>query len=190
MSRRKQKSPPFVMLPHWVIKTPAWRALFPVDRAIYLELRGRFNGHNNGNIGLGCREAAGAVNVSKDTAHRSMSRLVEIGFIEATSKGFYKPLGRAATEWLLTELPDDRTGHRALKTFASWSPEKQNPRHSGETPRPSGETQTEKMKDITPLRRTTGTQTANSSKSASHHRDTSRATTSPAAATLSEVIDG
>ena len=167
------------MLPRWVVRSPAWRALGPVDRAIYLELRDRFNGQNNGMIGLGCREAAEAVNVSKDTANRAMVRLEEYGFVEPTTKGFYKPLGRAATEWLLTELPDNRTGHAALKTFASWTPEKQIPRRTSGTPRPSGETQTRRMKDITPLRRTTGTQTVNSSELASQHRDTSRSTIPP-----------
>lgn len=181
MSKRsgRTKSPPFIMLPLWVIRSTAWRALGPVERSIYLEMKGRFNGHNNGTIGLGCREAADAVNVGKDTANRAMVRLQEFGFIEATTKGFYKPLGRAATEWLLTELPDDRTGHKALKTFASWAGEKQKPRRTSGTPRPLSETQIENMKDITPLRRTSGTQTGNSGQTASHPKDTSRATTSP-----------
>lgn len=183
MSRksRRHRSPPFIMLPHWLVRSPAWRVLGPVDRALYLELKGRFNGHNNGMIGLGCREAADAINVSKDTANRAMVRLEEIGFIEAAQRGFYKPLGRAATEWLLTELPDDRTGHAALKTFASWAPEKQIPRPSYETPRPSGETQNQKSKGITPLRRTTGTQNGKSEELASHTRDTYRSTIPPAA---------
>ena len=102
MSRRnfRTKSPPFVMLPRWVTHTVAWRHLDPSSRALYLELRERFNGHNNGTIGFGCREAARAIDVGHDTANRALRKLTEYGFIEAVSKGEFSQNGRRATEWL------------------------------------------------------------------------------------------
>jgi len=42
----KDKGPKFVKLDHWLLRTAAWRDLDPVARALYIELRQRFNGMN------------------------------------------------------------------------------------------------------------------------------------------------
>jgi len=47
------------------MKTVAWQALTPNERCIYLEIKKRFNGSNNGEIGLGVREAADAIQVER-----------------------------------------------------------------------------------------------------------------------------
>lgn len=182
MSRRRAKSPPFVMVPLWLVKTLAWQHLDPPARALYLELRQRFNGHNNGMIGLGCREAAKAINVGPDTASRAFRKLSELGFIEATSKGGFSQNGRRATEWLLTELPDSRTGHHAKKPFASWKPALNlNPSPTSRTHSPTSRTQTAKSKAEVGLRPTSRTETAEIVVFASDLKDTSRYTTPPAA---------
>ena len=59
MGRRNKKRgniAPFIKLDMWVQNTLAWRDLGPVARALYIELRARYNGTNNGFIGLGARE--------------------------------------------------------------------------------------------------------------------------------------
>ncbi len=179
MTKRRTKSPPFIMLPKWVTLTAAWRHLDPPAVALYLVLRSRFNGHNNGTIGLGCREAASLTNVGPDTANRAFRKLTEMGFIEAATKGGFSQNGRRATEWLLTELPDDRTGHKATKAFASWVPENSKASPISRTHSPSHRTQTAKSAIVTPLRPTSRTETPNSPDLASDLKDTSRATTSP-----------
>lgn len=181
MSRkgRRTKSPPFVMLPKWLVATPAWRHLDPPCRAVYLELRIRFNGHNNGMIGLGCREAAAAINVSKATANRAFRRLTEVGFIEEATPSNFNTNGRRATEWLLTELPDDRTGHKATKPFASWRPESSNHSLTRGTTSLTRGTQTNVQAKKSTLRLTRGTQKGASVDFVSHQRYTSRSTTSP-----------
>lgn len=175
MSRksRRSKSPPFVMLPRFVTRSAAWRNLDPVGRALYLELRERFNGANNGMIGLGCREAAEAVNVGLGTASRSFKKLQDYGFVEIATPGKFMTNGRRATEWLLTELPDDRTGHRAAKTFERWSP-KTKPSVSGGTHSVSRGTQIEKSAPFDGLRSTSDTQRPSDGESAFHRGYTSR----------------
>src|SRR5690606_11224990 len=72
----------FVMLPHYLLKSTAWRDLDTNARALYVELLLRYNGQNNGNIGLGNREAGEALNLSKDSARRAFDALIGHGFIE------------------------------------------------------------------------------------------------------------
>jgi len=179
--RRKANGPPFVQLFRWVTSSAAWKALNPPERALYLELRARFNGHNNGTIGLGCREAAESLNVGRDTAHRAFGRLAEMGFIEPTTVGRFSAGGRKATEWLLTELPDDRTGHKASKAFMSWVGEgvvKEKARPISSHVSPISRTLTARRIDEMTLRPTSRTQNAGRQKLASDLKDTSRSTTS------------
>lgn len=183
MARKRAKSPPFVMLPKWVVRSPAWRALSANARAVYLELRDRFNGHNNGMIGLGVREAAEATNMHKNTANRAVAELEAAGFIEPTTKGAFRQNGRRATEWLLTELPDDRTGHAALKTFMSRkivSP-------STGTVSPHTGTQTLEPPQKAALCPSTGTETSKKADLASLQRDTSRSTIPPGTETAQDA---
>lgn len=46
-----------VRLYHWLMQSEAWRTLSPVAKALYLELAYRYNGANNGRIGLSVRDA-------------------------------------------------------------------------------------------------------------------------------------
>lgn len=79
----------------------------------------RFNGSNNGRIGLGVREAAEAVSVaSTETVSRYFHDLQAVGFIVATRRSGFnlKALAdRKATGWALTWLPID--GQAATKDF-------------------------------------------------------------------------
>jgi len=187
VNKRRTKSPPFVMLPRWVVRSPAWRDLSPNARAVYLELRDRFNGHNNGMIGLGCREAAEAINVHRNVANRAIKELEDAGFIEATAKGAFRQNGRRATDWLLTELDDDRTGHKAAKTFMSRASERKLLSPSTGTVSPSTGTQNDKTLRRSGLRPSHGTETAKVLELASLPRDTSRSTRTSGA---QELVQG
>ena len=51
MTRRRQKiagGPPFTQIYHWLRKTDAWRSLGPYARLLYIELRAKYSGTNNG----------------------------------------------------------------------------------------------------------------------------------------------
>ncbi len=65
--RRKRGAGRFVQLPQWVQASDAWATLAPGPRALYIELKRRFNGTNNGAIYLSHRDAAAALNVHRNT---------------------------------------------------------------------------------------------------------------------------
>jgi hypothetical protein len=52
MSRRHRKGggERFVALQHWMLRSPAWRALSPNGKAVLIHLWERNNGTNNGQI--------------------------------------------------------------------------------------------------------------------------------------------
>ena len=46
MKKKKKRYPPFVMLPNKMIDSEAWQGLSCYARAIYIEIRRRYNGSN------------------------------------------------------------------------------------------------------------------------------------------------
>jgi hypothetical protein len=132
MRRRRGKTLPngrnemrqFVMLEHWVLKTEAFRSLSVGARSLILELLLRFNGVNNGRIGLGEREAAIALNRSRPAVRGYFRELQQLGFIVCARAGGFNmkvPTDRRASEWRLTWLPTETCP--ATKEFVSWRPD-------------------------------------------------------------------
>ena len=115
----------FVMLDYWLLESDAWRALSHGARSLYIEVRQRYNGQNNGRISFSVREAAKKLRVGKDTAAKWFRELEEKGFLRARQRGSFSYKKRHATEWLVTAEPYN--GERATKDFMRWKPEKQNP---------------------------------------------------------------
>jgi hypothetical protein len=115
-----------VRLMEFMLASEAWQSLDPVARALYIEISRRYRGpnSNNGKIPYSVREAAAALNVSRNTANRGFHHLAERGFILPKTPSGFNCKGRTSTEWLLTEFPDDtKTGTNiATKTFMSWTP--------------------------------------------------------------------
>lgn len=103
----------------WLTRSPAWRSLKPAERCVYLELAERFNGSNNGRISMSLRELEERVGVSKATASRALSVLVDRGFIVQTKEGSFRRKVRHASEWRLTEHPTE--SGPATKEFVRWS---------------------------------------------------------------------
>lgn len=122
--RKHENGPRYVALYHWVMKTDAWRDLSPVERCAYVEIASRYRGpgSNNGTIPFSHGELVDALHISKSTAHAALKSLQEHGFIVMTRKGAFNIKHRHASEWLLTEFPDDRQGGSPIPTkdFARW----------------------------------------------------------------------
>jgi hypothetical protein len=119
---RNAVGPSFVMLPHYVMDSAAFRSLKSGPRALLLEIIRRHNGVNNGQIGLGAREAAKALSLAdKDTANGYFHMLEDCGLIRAVSRGGFNmkdPASRRASEWALTwEKVGDQS---ATKDFIAW----------------------------------------------------------------------
>jgi len=92
------------MLPHFLLKSEAWKSLTPVPRALFVEVAQRWNGFNNGRIGLGIREAGQAIHVKHTTACSAFRVLQERGFLVLTRDSSFDQK-RLAREWRVTAFP-------------------------------------------------------------------------------------
>lgn len=125
MRRRRQPSgPPFVQLHMWLLGSPAWQDLSGNARAVYVEMKARYNGKNNGLLTMSTREAGDAINATNDTGSRALRELIEHGFLVVTeASSFVRKVG-VARSFRLTEAADDRPGVTRLPTkdFMKWRP--------------------------------------------------------------------
>jgi len=128
MSRRKKQkrgNGTFVQLHNWVLNSEAWTTMKPGPRALYVEIKRRFNGSNNGRIFLSHRDAAKALCIGRDTVASYYRELTERGFLTITRGHHLGPegIGQSAL-YALTEEP--LNGSPATKEFVLWK--KQKPR--------------------------------------------------------------
>ncbi len=110
MARRKGKSycgGTFFVLPHNLVQSPAYAALTGSAVKILCALLTCYNGSNNGFIAFGYRDGK-KFGLSINTTKRALNDLADKGFIEKTKAGVYQG---NRSEWLLTFLTDNRTGH-------------------------------------------------------------------------------
>jgi hypothetical protein len=107
-----EKPPPFIKLPYAVYDSPQFDALKPIYITVLLLLIRKFNGHNNGGISLGKREAARRCHCSEATAWRALDRLQKANLIALTYKGHLVPeIGRpdVASRWRLSFAPEPKS---------------------------------------------------------------------------------
>lgn len=117
----RSKTEPFVFLPHNLLKSAAWQTLSSDAKVIFIELKRRYNGRNNAEISLSCREAGAIFNGSKTTASRVLKELQQHGFIKQSCKGYFT--GRLATTWMLTTESSETAP--PTHEWKKWSPENQ-----------------------------------------------------------------
>lgn len=109
-----------VRLYQWVLATPAYRSLSCYARSLIIELYLRYNGGNNGDVGLSVREAAALLGCNKDTAAKAFRDLQDRGFIRCHDKGAFHLKARHSSTWILTEFSYD--GQLPTKNFIKWQP--------------------------------------------------------------------
>ena len=95
------------MLRHDMIDSAAWRSLSPNARCVWTQIMRRYNGNNNGDIPLACREASEYCNISKSTAARAFIELQDKGFIKVGIFAGFKNKHRVSTRWVITHEPLD-----------------------------------------------------------------------------------
>ena len=83
---------------------------------VWVELRSRFSGRNNGRITLSWDEAARILHMGKTTIGRAFDELEEKGFIVMTKRGQW--YGRMASEWAVTDRQLD--GHLPTNAWKNW----------------------------------------------------------------------
>jgi hypothetical protein len=124
---RGSKEARHVRLYHSMLKSPAWKSLDAVARALYIEITARYGGpgSNNGRIPYSVREGATALRIGKTKSALGLQMLQDRGFIVAMTLGGFNRKDRHATEWLLTEFPNDLSqGYEMPKrTYESWKPD-------------------------------------------------------------------
>lgn len=104
----------FVKLDESLLSSEAWRYLRCGPRALYIELKRRFNGHNNGEIYLSHRDASDLLNVARNTVAGFFKELESVNLIEASEVHKPGPSGVGkATKYYLTELPKPVTREEA-----------------------------------------------------------------------------
>ena len=108
----------FVKLTYPLIESDAWRWLRPISQAVYIEIRRRYNGLNNGKISLSLSEAAHILKASKSSINRALKQLEMHGFIKLIKKGYFT--GRMASEYALTDEQLD--GYPPTREWRQWQP--------------------------------------------------------------------
>ncbi len=80
----------------------AWLSLSLYARCTWLEIMRRYNGSNNGEIPLGCREVATLCNMSKGKAKDAFDELIEKGFIKIGWHSSFDYKQKKSRRWVLT----------------------------------------------------------------------------------------
>ena len=96
----------------------AWRSLSGKAVKVWIEIRSRFNGFNNGDLRLSMDEGALLLGMSKSTVQRAFMELEEKGFLELTERGFF--YGRMATRYSVTD--QKLNGQNATRAWQLWRP--------------------------------------------------------------------
>jgi hypothetical protein len=116
---RKNKLPPFVMLPKWLLDSPAYAALSLKARAALVELLHVYDGFNNGTLGMSVRRLAERLGCSPDTAASALHELDDVGFVDTMTIGSFSRK-RLASEYRLTFHRCDISGALPSKRFMRW----------------------------------------------------------------------
>lgn len=101
-NRKGRNKGTFVMLPHHMMDSPAWQSLSANAQALWIHICRRYNGGNNGDIPLSCREAAEKLNVSKNTASKAFAELSDRGFVKIGEDSDFRLKVKRARRWVMT----------------------------------------------------------------------------------------
>ena len=110
----------FLQLYTNVKRSTAFHGLSSYSRSLLFELIDRYNGCNNGLIGLGVREAAYELGCCNGTISNAMRELDDVGLARPTKVGAWR--GKRATEWRLMWLRCDKTGDLPVSAWEQRKP--------------------------------------------------------------------
>lgn len=123
--RERNKIEPFLMIKTWELKSPAFRALTGDQVRVYIEMRMRYDGKNNGQIVFGTDTAGKVVHKQKKTGAIILNRLIELGFIKVVNDSSFdqKRLCRTFELTAIARQPAKRKDKLAdgSKDFMRWT---------------------------------------------------------------------
>ncbi|MFQ3665576.1 MAG: hypothetical protein SNJ79_06010 [Sphingomonadaceae bacterium] len=112
---RSKRCGKFVMLPHKLMDSGAWRGLSAGGRCLLMEIARGYNGSNNGAIAWSCKALAQRLNASPTSVTKWLREAQKSGLLECVRRGAFQQKatlngeGRAS-EWRLMWLKCDKTG--------------------------------------------------------------------------------
>lgn len=131
MKKRRHKKPnatgrneggeQFVPLGYPMLRSLAWRSLSGAAIKVWLEIRSRYDGANNGKLSLSQDEGARLLGIGKATVARAFAELEAKGFVVLTRRGVW--YGRRASEYATTDRSVN--GHLPTHAWKQWRSEKQ-----------------------------------------------------------------
>ena len=98
---------PFAMLHWYLLNSQGWHDLSLMARCAYVELCRRYDGANNGSIGMSARDLAKRLNRSPSHAAKALRELEDAGFITITKQGTFARKNRLASEYRLNAFISD-----------------------------------------------------------------------------------
>lgn len=98
---RNETDGQYLPIPYSMARSVPWRSLSGPAVKVWIEIRCRYNGRNNGELSLSLREAAALLGMSQTTAQRAFDELIEKGFLIRKSRGHW--YGRKAAEYIVTD---------------------------------------------------------------------------------------
>lgn len=121
---RSKESEQYAPLSYDMIQSQAWRSLSGPAVKVWLELRARYNGGNNGRLILSLDEGQRLLRLGKATIKRALDELQEKGFLVLTRRGRW--YGRLASTWAVTDkgvdsMPPTRAWKRWPQNVGSTS---------------------------------------------------------------------
>lgn len=108
----------YLPISYKMAQSKAFRSLTGSTLKVWIELRARYNGSNNGRVSLSLRDAASLLGMSQTTAQRAYSELELKGLIKRRKRGSW--YGRKAAEYILTDQKYD--GQPATRDWQNWHP--------------------------------------------------------------------
>src|SRR5215468_4038502 len=91
----------YVHLSYSMLLSPAWLSLSGAAARLWLLLRTRYNGGNNGRLTLSLEEAAASFTSARQRCSLRLPKLEEKGFVVCIRRGHW--YGRRASEWAVTD---------------------------------------------------------------------------------------
>lgn len=93
---------------HETLKSPAWIALPSSAIRLYVDLRSKLNGGNNGNIEVVFNELRHRGWKSKTTLHKALRALQTLGFIALTRQGGIASMSKFCSLYRFTDLDTNK----------------------------------------------------------------------------------
>ena len=121
--RRGGSEEQYFGLAYQMARSDAFRSLSGPALKVFIEVRTRFHGGNNGDLSLSLDEAVRLLGIGKGTAQRAFAELEKKGFLRMTRQGRW--VGRQATTWRTTDK--GWKGELPTNDWKAWRPQRPPP---------------------------------------------------------------